>query len=139
MIKVLDEIPTKIFLSILNQLNDGYVRLDNANGVFMALSVETIAQVEFKNRNYLQISVAHYYTQNGDLMADPEMLFLFNPETPSEIISCYFKIDAIGKEEESIIFDNSVAIGWRKQMQKAHTIFANMWLENIRDQQKINI
>ena len=59
-------------LAVFNHLTDGldlggHRKLDNASGTFMAVCVEKITE-----RHY---SIAHYFEQNGDLMADPEMTF----------------------------------------------------------------
>ena len=47
-------------------------KIDNAEGTFMALHVECIGQC---NLGPL-FSLTHYYEQAGDLMRDPEMIFI---------------------------------------------------------------
>ena len=39
-------------------------KIDNSNGLFMPVYVEALGSNRF--------SVAHYYTQNGDMVADPD-------------------------------------------------------------------
>ena len=58
----------KVIQQLEAMMIDGYVKIDNARGIFMPVIVEQVG------RN--QISIAHYYEQNGDLMADPEIVFL---------------------------------------------------------------
>jgi hypothetical protein len=45
---------------------------DNSPGAFMAVHVENIGEC---NMGKL-FSIAHYYEQNGDLMKDPDMVFI---------------------------------------------------------------
>jgi hypothetical protein len=47
-------------------------KIDNAEGVFMALHLECIGRCNLG----LIFSLAHYYEQHSDLMRDPEMLFI---------------------------------------------------------------
>src|SRR5690554_5281459 len=53
-------------LITLAEGNEGYIKLDNAPGVFMPLSVEKIAPNTY--------AFAHYYEQNSDMMRYPEIL-----------------------------------------------------------------
>jgi len=47
-------------------------KIDNAEGTIMALHVECIGKCNLGSI----FSLAHYYEQHGDLMRDPEMLFI---------------------------------------------------------------
>ena len=98
----------------------------------MPVSVEQI----FENEKYRIFSVAHYYEQNGDLMADPEMCFI-NLKAVGSYLPSYFKQDGIGLEQDSIVMENGEIKGYRAKMQADHTSFANMWLRNIKNQQNI--
>ena len=46
--------------------------IDNTQGVFMSVHVENIGSCDLGP----MFSVAHYYEQNGDLMKDPDMVFV---------------------------------------------------------------
>jgi len=130
----------KVFVNIYTQLDEnGYLKLNNSGDVYMPLVVERLFPVNFEKKQFQQISFAHYFEQCGDLMADPEMIFLFDPESPERIIPIYFKNDSMGKEEESIAFENGECKGWRKNLQSQHQVFADMWLNNIMQQQNISI
>ena len=141
MVKFLEPTPSKIFLNIYNQLNeDGYLKLDNTNGSHHPLLVKNVSDVIFNSENYKKISLSHCYEHNGELMCDPEMYFLFNPETPEKIIPCCFKL--LGSEDgntfDSISFNEAgIAFEWKRSMQASHTMIANLWLEAIKVQQKI--
>lgn len=118
----------------LAKANDGHVKIDNTNGFFMPVCVEIIEESE----NLVKVSVAHYYEQNGDLMADPEMCFAVrNDKLGCMVIPYYSKQDGLGIERESVVFDGAEFKGIRLKMQADHTSFANMWMKNIKNQQKI--
>ena len=115
----------------LEQIGDNK-NVDNAPGVFMSVTVEII----WKSQAKMQISVAHYYEQNGDLMRDPEMVFL---KRDGKYYPFYFRMDGVyGREEESVVFDDTGDIcKVRYPLQKQHAIFAGNWMENIKEQQNL--
>jgi len=117
---------------MVSMMEDGYIKIDNTNGSFMPVSVEQI----FENEKFKQISISHYYEQNGDLMADPEMIFIYSKGL-DVFFASYFKQDNLGMEEDSIIMRNGEITGYRAKMQVDHTIFANLWLKNIKQQQNL--
>jgi hypothetical protein len=65
---------SKRHAAILDKLTTGlddehpHRKIDNAPGAFMAAVIEKIAPERF--------SVAHYFEQNGDLVADPDLEFV---------------------------------------------------------------
>jgi len=93
----------------------------------MAVSIEYIG-----NNIY---SIAHYYEQNGDLMADPEMTFLKGDD--GNFYPCSFRNDGTGFNRESVIFANGEFKGYYPKAQTEDKNFANMWLMNIKEQQNL--
>ena len=130
--KLLNKKSAETLKTMVSMMKDGYVKIDNTNGSFMPVSVEQI----FENEKFKQISIAHYYEQNGDLMADPEMIFIYSKGL-DVFFASYFKQDNIGMEEDSIIMRNGEITGYRAKMQVDHAIFANIWLKNIKQQQNL--
>ena len=130
--KQLNLVSTKTMNKLVGMVEDGYVKVDNTDGVIMSVSVEVI----FEDSKFKIISLAHYFLQNGDLMADPEMLFLFD-KIQGVYFPFYYKQDSMGVEEESIEMENGEINGVNLTLQKEHTQFANMWLKNIKYQQKL--
>jgi curved DNA-binding protein CbpA len=128
----LNQAAKKIMLKILSVMESKgdatYRKFDNSEGTFMPLSVEIIGETKMGR----EISLAHYYEQNGDLMADPEMIFL---EVEGEFYPAYYKQDGLGLEKYSIKYDREKMIGYNRALQKDQTQFANMWLKNIKQQQ----
>jgi hypothetical protein len=98
----------------------------------MSVHVEVIHEDE----NSKIISLAHYFLQNGDLMADPEMCFLFE-KTQGIYFPTYYKQDSIGVEEESVEMEDGKIARLNLTLQHEYTRFANMWLKNIRHQQDL--
>jgi hypothetical protein len=75
------------------------------------------------------VSVAHYYEQNGDLMRDPEMVFLANPWFPVS-----FQQDGgIPLCQEAVIFDGARVLT-RPKLFKQLKSFARTWNRNIGEQ-----
>lgn len=113
-------------------------KIDNSNGVFMAVHVEFVNK--FNDGIYGDVfSVAHYYEQNGDLMRDPDMEFLRNN---GKFYPIYFRQDGFpGKDQEVLVFDaDGHVTGYRKKIQADMTRFANKtWMPNIREQQKLEM
>ena len=74
--KNLNQKATKVFMLLVDGLKEpgDAKKIDNTNGAFMTVHVELIHQNEH-GRHY---SIAHYYEQNGDLMRDPDVVFLLS-------------------------------------------------------------
>ena len=122
----------EVILRILSMMKDGYVKLDSKRG-YMPLVVEQVDSFHFHEREFSIISFAHYGECQGDLMADPEMLFFICKDEGFAFAS-YYKNDWVGLEQHSVIPDDDKLL-WNKQLQKSHADFAELWLKNIREQQ----
>ncbi|MBE9594630.1 MAG: hypothetical protein IMF19_14255 [Proteobacteria bacterium] len=97
---------------------------------FMDVVVEYIDQCELGT----MFSIAHYYKQNGDLMRDPEMCFIRGGD--GEYYPYYYRVDGLGTEQNALWYEDCKLKGYDSAMQKEHTIFANMWMQNIKRQQE---
>jgi hypothetical protein len=98
---------------------------------FMAVHIEEIASIS-AGRIY---SLAHYYTQNGDLMADPEMEILHSA-VDGQFYPISFRMDSLGIHRNSVIFDDGKLSKLNLKMQYDQAAFANKWLRNIAVQQQ---
>lgn len=122
---------------VLDAITEGLERpgdhrkIDNAPGL-MAVSIEVI---EERGGN-THISVAHYGEQEGDLMRDPEMIFL---KAAGDYYPYYFRNDYVGIEQYSVEFEHDEPGGpmIKPKMQADHAAFANTWMENIWEQQNL--
>lgn len=116
-----------IMEALIAQLDDCYLKLDNASGTFMPLVMEKVTDEPGFSAVY---SLAHYGEQNGDLMADPEMTF---GESDHEFYPLSFRNDYIGVYQE--VITEQVYL----KLQQELVEFADMWLQNVVDQQNLII
>ena len=130
--KKLNKKSTQTMNKMVEMLEEGYVKIDKCNSAFMPVSIEKI----FESNRYKIFSVAHYFEQYGDLMAAPEMCFIYS-KTLGLYFPSYYKQDNLGIEQESVLMEGDEIKGYRVKMQADHTQFANMWLGNIRNQQNL--
>ena len=108
---------------------DGYAKIDNANDVFMPVVVEQVG----KNR----ISIAHYYEQNGDLMADPEIVFLKKEYSYGvEYYPIYERMSGLCSDVELVIFENGKP-KMISNLEKGAASFCTTWMSTIVVQQGI--
>jgi len=106
-------------------------KIDNAEGTFMALHVKGIGECNLGPI----FSLAHYYKQHGDLMRGPEMLFIQADDGgyyPAEIWQ-----DAVNSHSVGILIEDGMAVSIDETEQADMTVFAEVWLKNIRVQQRI--
>lgn len=111
-------------LLALAENNGGHTKLTSPG--WMALSIEKISD--------RMLSLAHYFEQNGDLMADPEMTFWHAPD--GKWYPASYRLDSLGIFRESIILDYGTGLptGIRRREQADEASFANTWFNNIRHQ-----
>jgi hypothetical protein len=139
--KKLNEKSTRIFCRLLDKLKqEEYIRLTSEG--YMPLTIERIGEnINMAEGVATQYSLCHYYTQNGDLMRDPEMGFLVvdNRTKPNEysLISIYpqfYQLDNEAYYEESISIEGGQVTNYIKAWHDTHCSFANLWLQNIQAQ-----
>jgi hypothetical protein len=107
-------------------------KIDNAKGAFMPVHVECIGRCNYG----LLYSIAHYYEQNGDLMRDPEMVFIKGAD--NRYYPTYFRQDGgLGFEQEAVIMEDEKVKAFKPPIQDELKEFANGWMQNIKEQQAI--
>ncbi len=136
--QILNKTATKIFLTLTKDLDgatrhsrrfDAHNYWPKCNGGIMGVHVENIGTLH----GYPWFSVAHYYKQNGDLVADPEMEFI---NVEGNIFPVNYAQPGIGVRTESIrVIENKLMVS--KNIQAQHVSFANQWMKNIKDQQNL--
>lgn len=95
------------------------------SGGFMPLVVERIRPDG--------ISVAHYYEQNGDLMADPEMTFWLGVD--GAYYATGFRQDGIAQNRTSVYFyGGAQPVKFHAREQAGQSSFAGIWMQNLRSQ-----
>jgi hypothetical protein len=111
--------------------NDTAVRVTVSG--FMPLSVEDIGTSGERNR---LVSLCHYGEQNGDLMRDPDIVFMFHalPDgLTAEPVS--YRNDYLGVCQDVYRYDEAgtrIQVIPRLKMELKH--FSLQWFQNLREQ-----
>ncbi len=121
------------FAKYLDQLLGGVHAVRIAVSGYMLLSVEEIGS---SGDGYRLVSLCHYGEQNGDLMRDPDIVFLFHnvPDgAAAEPVS--FRNDYLGIVQEVYRYDETgrpthVLPSLKQEL----TEFAESWFANLKDQ-----
>ena len=121
------------FAKYLDQLLGGVHAVRIAVSGYMPLSVEEIGS---SGDGYRLVSLCHYGEQNGDLMRDPDIVFLFHnlPDgMAAEPVS--FRNDYLGIVQDVYRYDE---VGRRTHLlltlKQDLTEFAESWFANLKDQ-----
>ena len=139
--KKINEQSTKIFCQLIKKLGDkDYIKINNEG--YMPLNIECIGEHINTAFGFSKLySVSHTYVQNGDLMRDPEMVFIVCDKRTHEkdfeniqIFPQVYQQDSLGLYEEGIRIENNRLSFFLKNVQYSHCNFANMWLRNIKQQ-----
>jgi len=107
------------------QNNPQFAKIEN--GPFLPLVIERIGTGP---NGHPAISVAHYFEQNGDLVADPEMCF---EEYNGKLWPYYFK-SCTGFEQTVYFTREDGAKMIRPTVKRELEQFARIWNRNIREQ-----
>ncbi len=100
-----------------------HVRLEREG--FMPLVVEAVGPGP---RGLPMVSVAHYYTQQGDAMRDPEM------DAAGNFHAVSFQQDNLGIYHEAVFMDDAGQVMVRPRLVKDLTSFARVWDRNLKEQ-----
>ena len=126
---------TKVLDKMRSMMTGNHLKISN-NETFMPVVVEKVGSIVVGKQNCELISVAHYGEQNGDLMRDPEVVFIRDEAGnyyPESIIQ-----DFIGISRTVVTCDDAGrAVRFNPRQQRDIAQFTGMWMENIRHQQGI--
>jgi len=112
-----------------------HIKIGETNKTFMPLVVERIGARPSPDENlavmpdgktYETYSFAHYYTQNGDAMRDPEVCLL--DMGPGQLIPYYYLQDGLGIENDYLEQPNP-------RLQADLADFCSLWAKTLMDQQ----
>ena len=130
--RALNKQAARVMDQLLQELGEGdHVKIDRGGAGIMAVVVEKLETSSLG----VHYSVAHYYVQEGDLMRDPEMIFIRRVD--GSYYPSYYLQDNMGIEQNSIFFDEAGRVMVKPKMQADHATFANTWMMNIKEQQKL--
>lgn len=122
----------KTFDKLTADLAPGESRKVANSESFMAVSVDCLQRVPLGD----VFSVSHYYEQNGDLMADPDMTFL-KATLDGRVYPLTFRQDGgiPFNQEAATLVDGGTSFRFRPRMQRDIATFAGQWMANIKQQQ----
>lgn len=120
------------FAADLNQLLGSHIAVRITVDGYMPLSVEEIGIGE----GHWLVSLCHYGEQNGDLMRDPDIVFMFQHE-PHGLIAepVSFRNDYLGLDQEVYRYDETgkrthLDTKLKSQLRE----FAQIWFANLNEQ-----
>lgn len=142
----LDQPATIVFATLIDSLDSNGYRTIN-NQPFMPLTIERIGSgIQSPWGTVTLYSFCHYYEQNGDLMQDPELCFFvadnrkgFKSDWAALKVGPYlYRVAGLGIDQESVRMEDQRLTVFHRRLQKDHTVFANVWMTNIREQGFLN-
>lgn len=101
-----------------------YERRETESDAFMPLVLEKLAY----NTSYNTFAMTHYYRQNGDLVTDPEIVYLFDVEKKA-LVPFTHENGGLGIYQ-SVIEEGEINEGLVYSLQQ----FSSSWLDNISEQ-----
>ncbi len=117
------------------QADSGINKINNSEN-FMPVHVEKLRESESFNLYY----VAHYYEQNGDLMADPEIQFIQSKSNPDMIFPVQYRMDGLGIDRDLAILKEDLSVDkYFPNLQHDTATFCTQWMRNIKNQQVLKI
>ena len=129
--KAINRSAARAMRKMMSMMDNGYAKIQKSSS-FMAVTIELVGQNELGKL----FSVAHYAEQNGDLMRDPEVVFILGND--EEFYPITIQQDFIGKYQDVLEYDETGKIkGWYPRLQADLAAFANFWLKNIKYQQSL--
>ncbi len=129
--KALNQTSKKILGQLVGKLQDGYLKLDNAPGVFRPLVIEQVSDI----KTGIIYSLAHYGEQNGDLMRNPDVCLL--KTTDENYYPLDYRNDYVGVFLETVDYIAGEPVLVNAGKQAEITEFCDQWLQNIKQQQEI--
>ena len=129
--KAINRSAARAMRKMMSMMDNGYAKIQKSSS-FMAVTIELVGQNELGKL----FSVAHYAEQNGDLMRDPEVVFILGND--EEFYPITIQQDFIGKYQDVLEYDETGKIkGWYPRLQADLAAFANFWVKNIKYQQSL--
>ncbi len=123
--KTTSKAASRIIEAMVAGLDVGEARkIDNRPGAFMAAHVERLTERCF--------SIAHYFEQNGDLVADPDLV-VWRADT-GDFVPVALQQFA-GHYTVAVKLVNDMPVSFSPQNGHELARFANMMVRNIKDQQ----
>jgi hypothetical protein len=117
---------------VLDKLTEGLANIGDAKRIGEPSDAYMPAHVERIGENLY--SVAHYFTQNGDRVCDPDMTFL---RWGGRWWPVSFEMGGRTYQVGITEIKDGVPTKAARALQADHTKFANTWMRNIKNQQGV--
>jgi hypothetical protein len=114
---------TARFKALVGEAKGGYAKIDNAPGTFMALHIDNLGQGVW--------ALAHNATQNGDVMADPDIEFR---EVGDKVYPVQYQNDFMGTFHRY-----EPRFSHKDRGQRELAAFCGRWIDNIFWQQNLSV
>ncbi|MBF0543058.1 MAG: hypothetical protein HQM08_01430 [Candidatus Riflebacteria bacterium] len=129
--KSLNKSATKTFQALVNQMVNDYAKISRSSS-YMPVIIEKISE----NAMGKLISLSHYGVQNGDLMADPEVVMILALD--GFVYPTSIRQDYLGTFQDAVKYNEEGKIeSYQPRLQADIASFANLWLRNIKNQQNL--
>jgi hypothetical protein len=128
---------SKSAVAVFHAITDGIKQVGdhrkiNNNGEGSSIMAVCVEAVGTTPQGALIVSIAHYYEQNGDLMADPEITFVVGRD--DYVFPVSYKQDGLGIDREYVRWEDG-KVFWNLKAQNDLAGFCTTWMRNIKDQQ----
>lgn len=126
---------SKPALAVFHALTEGITavgdhrKYDNGGAGIMPVCVTA---VDYTPNGQLIVSIAHYYEQNFDLMADPDVKFVVSRE--DYVFPISYRQDGLGMTREYVRWEGD-RVYWNLRAQNDLASFCTGWMRNIKEQQ----
>ena len=130
--KQLNQYSTNVLNRMVGMMNRWCIKIDNSEGGFLPIFIS----INYEDDKSKVFVMGHYSSVDGDILAEPEMHFLFDI-CSGIYFSVYYRQDCLDVEQSSARIDEGEIISVNRLLQAEHTEFANQWLKNIRLQQNL--
>lgn len=129
LLKPVTKASQRVLEHLVDGLGVGESKKFDSGGPFMAVHVEAHRWID----GHVMVSVAHYYESNGDLVPDPDVVFIRRADGSFAPIS--FQNSLVCNQPVRWLEGGVIEVDAREQASIAG--FANTFLKNISEQQGI--
>lgn len=131
----------KFFRQLTAGLDDANLskKIDNnpeGSGI-MPVSVEFLGKVSADGRTYSKYSITHYYEQEGDLMADPDVTFLAVDGCDAIYPASFRQDGGLACDRTYAWVDDQGRLMVNETRMADLACFCTKWFRNIKSQQKL--
>lgn len=111
-------------------------RLD-PNGLNIDTGGKSLMSVSLTRIDERTVAVGHYYIQNGDAMADPDITFWRGPDERWYVTEWRQDgVPGIFGHQRIVEFENEIPKRFHAKRQRDVSAFVTTWMRNIKDQQR---